>query len=180
MSLRIFSIPAFCRVCAAIAVAAAMAAHAQPADTDFIAARDAFQAGDAQRLEKVAPRLKGHLLEAYVGYWQLRLRLDDADPERVRAFLKRSEGMPLADRLRSEWLKSLGKRGLWDLFAEEYPSRVDSDVELTCYAVQWRRTQRWRLRARGRTQLLVQRPAAGRGMPAAFRSDARSRLAHDQ
>jgi soluble lytic murein transglycosylase len=117
-----------------------MAAHAQPADTDFIAARDAFQAGDAQRLEKVAPRLKGHLLEAYVGYWQLRLRLDDADPERVRAFLKRSEGMPLADRLRSEWLKSLGKRGQWDLFAEEYPNRVDSDVELTCYAVQWRRT----------------------------------------
>ena len=28
-------------------------------------------------LEKIAPRLKGHLLEAYVAYWQLRLRLDE-------------------------------------------------------------------------------------------------------
>src|SRR6202165_4958845 len=139
MRLRIFSSSALCRVCAAIAVAFGLAAHAQPGDTDFIAARDAFQAGDAQRLEKVAPRLKGHLLEAYVGYWQLRLRLDDADPERGRAFLKRAEGMPLADRLRSEWLKSLGKRGQWDLFAEEYPKRIDSDVEMTCYAVQWKR-----------------------------------------
>src|ERR1700681_1826628 len=130
MRLRIFSGSALCRVCAAIAVGFGLAAHAQPGDTDFIAARDAFQAGDAQRLEKVAPRLKGHLLEAYVGYWQLRVRLDQAAPERVREVLQAVGGMPLADRLRSEWLKSLGKRGLWDLFAEEYPKRVDSDVEL--------------------------------------------------
>src|SRR5438876_7174082 len=141
MRLRILSTSALCRVCGAIAVAAALAAQAQTGDSDFIAARDAFQTGDALRLEKIAPRLNGHLLEAYVAYWQLRLRLDDADPERVRAFLARAEGMPLSDRLRAEWLKSLGKRAQWDLFAAEYPKRVGDDVETACYAVQWKRSR---------------------------------------
>lgn len=128
------------QVFAALAVTVALAVHAQPGDTDFIAARDAFRAGDAGRLEKIVPRLKGHLLEPYVAYWQLRLRLDDADPERVRAFLARAEGMPLSDRLRADWLKSLGKREQWALFAAEYPKRVGDDVETACYAVQWRRS----------------------------------------
>ena len=135
-----FASPIRC-VFAALAVTVALAAHAQTGDTDFIVARDAFQTGDAARLDKVAPRLKGHLLEAYVAYWQLRLGLDDAGPERVRAFLTRAEGTPLADRLRSEWLKSLGKRAQWDLFAEEYPRRVGDDVEMTCYALQWKRSK---------------------------------------
>src|SRR6266446_5170611 len=114
-------------------------AHAQPTDADFAVARDAFHAGDAARLDKIAPRLKGHLLESYVEYWQLRLKLDDADPDRVQSFLARREGGPLADRLRGEWLKSLAKRGQWTLFAAEYPKRAGDDAELGCYAIQWQR-----------------------------------------
>jgi soluble lytic murein transglycosylase len=119
----------------------AMPALAQPNDADFVAARDAFRAGDAARLERVAPRLKGHLLEQYIAYWQIRLKLDDADPERVRAFLARYEGTPLADKLRGEWLKSLGKREQWTLFAAEYPRRAGDDTDLDCYAVQWKRAR---------------------------------------
>jgi soluble lytic murein transglycosylase len=118
---------------------AVFAARAEPTDADFAIARDAFHAGDATRLDRIAPRLKGHLLESYVEYWQLRLKLDDADPERVRSFLTRREGSPLADRLRGEWLKSLGKRGQWTLFAAEYPKRAGDDAELGCYAMQWQR-----------------------------------------
>ena len=114
-------------------------ANAQPTDTDFIAARDAFRAGDPVRLDRVAPRLKGHLLEQYVSYWQIRLKLDDADPERVSAFLTRNAGTPIGDRLRTEWLKSLGKREQWALFATEYPRRAGDDSELDCYAIQWKR-----------------------------------------
>src|SRR5450755_2565009 len=121
------------------ALAASHAAGAEPADADLVLARDAFHAGDSTRLDRIAPRLKGHLLESYVEYWQLRLKLDDADPERVRSFLTRREGSPLADRLRGEWLKSLGKRGQWTLFAAEYPKRAGDDAELGCYAMQWRR-----------------------------------------
>src|ERR1700693_905855 len=139
MALSFFSGSERRRLFAALAVAASLAAQAQTGDIDFIAARDAFQAADAARLEKIAPRLKGHLLEAYVAYWQLKLRLDDADPERVRGFLVRYEALPLADRLRGGWLKSLGKRGQWTLFAAEYPKRAGDDVELSCYTAQWRR-----------------------------------------
>ncbi|MEP6943166.1 MAG: transglycosylase SLT domain-containing protein [Betaproteobacteria bacterium] len=116
-------------------------AHAQSADADFLAARDAFRAGDAARLDRIAPRLKGHLLEQYVGFWQIRLRLDDADVERVRAFLTRYAGAPIADRLRVEWLKSLARREQWALFAVEYPQRASDDTELACDAIQWKRAE---------------------------------------
>ena len=118
---------------------AAFAARAEPTDADFVIARDAFRANDAARLDRIAPRLKGHLLESYVEYWQLRLKLDDADPELVQSFLTRREGGPLADRLRGEWLKSLAKREQWTLFATEYPRRAGDDTELGCYAMQWQR-----------------------------------------
>lgn len=114
------------------------AARGQSTDLDFVAARDAFRAGDAARLERLVPALKGHLLEAYVDYWRLRLTLDDADPEAVHAFLARHADMPLAERLRGEWLKSLGKRQAWDLFAADYPAHGAEDAELACYAAQLR------------------------------------------
>jgi len=123
----------------ALSLAPVHGARAEPTDADFAMARDAFHAGDAAKLEKIAPRLKGHLLESYVEYWQLRLKLDDADPDRVRSFLARREGSPLADRLRVEWLKSLGKRGQWAQFSAEFPGRAGDDTDLSCYAIQWQR-----------------------------------------
>ena len=122
-----------------LAFALAASGHAQSTDADFIAARDAYRAADAARLDRVAPRVKGHLLEQYVTYWQIRLKLDTADPERVSAFLTRYAGTPLADRLRTEWLKSLAKREQWALFATEYPKRAGDDSELDCDAIQWKR-----------------------------------------
>jgi soluble lytic murein transglycosylase len=118
------------------AACACVCARGQPSDADFAAARDAFRAGDSARLERIAPRLEGHVLEAYVEYWRLRLKIDEADPESVRTFLQSHADMPLAERLRVEWLKSLGKRGAWDLFAAEYPAHGSDDAELVCYAAQ--------------------------------------------
>lgn len=123
---------------AATAACITVAAYAQPTDADFAAARDAYRAGDAARLERIAPHLAGYLLEPYVTYWRLRLKLDDADPAAVRAFLDRYAELPLAGHLRSEWLKELGKRGDWTAFAAEYPKRTAEDVELACYAAQFR------------------------------------------
>ena len=79
-------------------------------DDDFLAAREAFQAGNAARLETHAQRLQGHLLEPYVAYWQLSLTLGEAAPEEVRAFLTANRGGPLAWQLRGEWLKALARR----------------------------------------------------------------------
>ncbi len=139
--MHVIPLPKFAAICAILVLAQGfgISARAQPADADFLAARDAFRAGDAVRLDRVASRLKGHLLEPYVSYWQIRLKLDEADPERVNAFLARYAGMPLADRLRTEWLKSLAKREQWALFAAEYPKRAGDDTELDCYAIHWKR-----------------------------------------
>ena len=133
--------PPATRLGAALALALACIASAvlaQPTDADFVAARDAYRASDPVRLERIAPRLRGHLLEPYVAYWQLKLRLDEADPAAVRSFFDRYADLPLADRLRSDWLKSLGKREAWALFAAEYPRHGVEDVELACYAAQFR------------------------------------------
>ena len=106
---------------------------------DFLAAHDAFRAGDAVKLERFAQRLKGAPLEVYASYYRLRLNLENADPGAVSDFLARPEDTPLIDRLRGEWLKELGKKQRWGEFDAEYPRLLDEDAELTCYALQSRR-----------------------------------------
>jgi soluble lytic murein transglycosylase len=107
-------------------------------DEDFVAAREAYQANNPARFETHARRLQGHLLEPYVAYWRLSLRLEEASPEDVRGFLAAHRDGPLADRLRSEWLKVLAERGEWERFGAELPQLVNRDVEITCYSLQHR------------------------------------------
>ncbi len=137
------------------------AAHAAALDDEFLAAREAFRTGNAARLDKHAARLKGHSLESYVLYWQLSPRLDRAAVEEVRAFLAAHRDSPLSERLRNEWLKSLGKREEWELFNAELPLLVGDDVEVTCYALQSR------LRVNPSEALPEARPLwfVARGMP---------------
>ena len=120
----------------AMAAFAAMHASAQ-SDADFLAAKAAFERGDWRRLDAVAPSLAGHPLERYVRYWQLKSRLDDASADAVEDFMARYPDGPLAERLRVEWLKSLGKRGDWDRFGANYVAAPGEDIEVSCYAVQY-------------------------------------------
>src|SRR3954465_14554183 len=87
--------------------AAAQGTVSAQSDRDFLAAREAYRAGDNQKLDKVAAVLDKHPLAAYVRYWQLQGRLDDIDPGAVRGFLTTYADTPLGDRLRNQWLKSL-------------------------------------------------------------------------
>ena len=105
---------------------------------DFLAARDAFRAGDAARLERFAQRLKNTPLEVYASYYRLRLNLENASADAIRDYLSRPEDTPMIDRLRGEWLKVLGRKQQWDLFDAEYPRLLNEDTELTCYALQSR------------------------------------------
>ena len=107
-------------------------------DSDFLAARDAYRAGNSAKLDSFAARLKKSPLEVYVSYYQLRLKLDTAAPDTVKAFLARPEDNPLIDKLRGEWLKILGNKQQWDVFNNEYPRLIKEDAELTCYALQAR------------------------------------------
>ena len=115
-------------------------------DADFLAAHNAFLAGDSARLERFSERLKNTPLEVYVRYYQLHLELNHAENKpvpdsvesEVKAFLSRTEDSPVIDQLRGEWLKLLGEKQLWDLFDAEYPRLLNEDTELACYALQSR------------------------------------------
>src|SRR3990172_7102142 len=107
-------------------------------DADFLAAHDAFRAGDAVKLQRLAQRLKNTPIEGYVNYYQLRMDLDKADAGVMRKFLSRPEDTPMIDRLRGEWLRLLGSRQQWELFDAEYPLLLNEDTDLTCYVLQSR------------------------------------------
>lgn len=107
-------------------------------DDDFLAAREAYRAGNAARLEQMAGRLKNTPLEPYLTYYQLRLRLYMRDPEGVKEFLARPDDTPVIDQLRGEWLKWQAKQKRWEEFAKEYPRLLESDDEMKCYALQAR------------------------------------------
>jgi soluble lytic murein transglycosylase len=113
-------------------------AYGAAGDDEFLAAREAFRTGNYARLEKHAAKMKGHLLEPYVNYWQLTMRLEQASPEDARAFLAANRDSPLSERLRIEWLKTLGRREQWELFNAELPLLTGDDIEITCYALQSR------------------------------------------
>jgi soluble lytic murein transglycosylase len=108
-------------------------------DGELRQAREAFDRGDRRRLDALAPLLQDHVLAPYVAYWQLRLRLEDAEPATVRAFLARYAGIPVTERLRAEWLKLLARRGNWGDFAADGGTAATDDVELACAAMQYRR-----------------------------------------
>jgi soluble lytic murein transglycosylase len=138
--------PTFARLTQAVFVAAlaalgtALPALAQ-SDADFIAARMAFDKGDRVKLAAVAGTLSGHVLAPYVAYWQLKLGLEDASPQAIWSYLDRYPNTPLADKLRTDWLKLLGRKGLWARFAQDYAPSANDDAELACYNVlyQWQR-----------------------------------------
>lgn len=113
----------------------AVVAHAASQDDDFLAAREAFRVGDAVRFERSAKSLGGYVLEPYVHYWRLKLRLENAGADEVQALLARLRDGSLADRLRADWLKVLALKQQWELFDAEYPQLVNEDAELGCFAL---------------------------------------------
>lgn len=113
-------------------------AFAASDDDAFLAAREAFRVGEAPRLARLADALHGHDLEPWARYWLLRLRLNDDDDNGVPDFLARETGAWLAERLRADWLKNLGRRGQWETFRKEYPPLVQPDQEIVCYDWQTR------------------------------------------
>jgi len=74
-----------CLAVVLVAAAPGYAAKLDPQDAAFLAARDAFEANHRTQFATLAPKLKDHLLEPYVEYWQLFFKLPGASAEEVRA-----------------------------------------------------------------------------------------------
>ena len=120
----------------------AVARPVTPADeAQFSAARDALRAGERTRLARAAGTLRDTPLAPWADYWLLKLRLDDGNSADVDAFLQREAGSYLAERMRADYLKYLGKRQNWAAFRAEYGRLVQPDQEVSCYNLQARLDQ---------------------------------------
>ena len=71
--------------------AQALAVGAAPtaADQVLIDMQQAFRKKDRTRLAQLLPQARGHALEPWAAYWELRARLEDAQASEVEAFLQR-------------------------------------------------------------------------------------------
>jgi len=118
------------------AVCAPAATRADYGDAALLAAREAFRNGERVKLVRYTEVLQGHPLQPWAEYWSLRLRLDDGDPGGVPDFLSRQAGSYLAEKLRGDWLRLLGKQGDWEGFRRELPALALPDAEINCYAAQ--------------------------------------------
>jgi soluble lytic murein transglycosylase len=107
-------------------------------DDAFLAARDAARIGDSKKLDQIAPRFQGHLLEPYVQYWRLRIRFEARDAEEIRRYINTNRDTPLSDNVRRDWLKVLGRNAQWETFNAELQALAGEDMEVTCYALQAR------------------------------------------
>ena len=118
----------------------AMPAGGDPGDERILLAKDAARTGDRHRLALNAPPT-GHILDPYPEYWALSnqlARTGDVDFERIRDFLQRNAGSWAAEKLRSEWLRNLGKRGEFGPLLAEYPKLEQPEQDIKCYHYQAR------------------------------------------
>jgi len=114
----------------------AAAAASAASDSLVLEMNKAFRRGDKSRLSQLLPQARGHALEPWAAYWELKARLNEASAQEVQGFYARYAGSYQEDRLRNDWLLLLGQRRDWAGFATEYPSyRMNDDREVRCYAL---------------------------------------------
>jgi soluble lytic murein transglycosylase len=124
-------------LCGALALFFAMPAPAQGKSDDvLLEMQQAFRKGDKKRLATLLPQARGHVLEPWAAYWELKARLGEASALEVQDFLTRYAGTYQEDRMRNDWLQLLGQRRDWTNFAAEHPNyRMSDDREVRCYAL---------------------------------------------
>jgi soluble lytic murein transglycosylase len=119
---------------AALPSFAAPASNIAQADAVITDMAQAFKRGDRKRLTALLPQAKGHLLEPWAAYWELKARLDEASYQEVRNFFGRYPATYQEDRLRNDWLLLLGQRRDWSTLADEHQHyRMRDDRELRCF-----------------------------------------------
>ncbi len=107
-------------------------------DTAFLTARDAFRAGDRNKLERASSQIGNHELAVYAENYRLRMNFDQGDSAAIRSFLERNERSYVAEKLRADWIRWLGKRAAWSEIDSEYPALIAPEPDVTCWQQQGR------------------------------------------
>ena len=107
-------------------------------DAAFLAARDAFRNGDRNKFERAASQVGSHDLALYVENYRLRMWMDQGDFAAIRDFLERNDKTYVAEKLRADWIRWLGKRSTWNEVEKEYARLLAPEPDLTCWQQQAR------------------------------------------
>lgn len=99
----------------------------------YLAARTALAQGRIQEFERLAEKLRDYPLYPYLQYEKLQRRMRHAAESEIRDFLDQYGFIPVAYRLRGEWLDSLKRRGQTRKYLQYYDDR--SSAKYKCYAV---------------------------------------------
>src|SRR6187200_2320999 len=97
------------RILTLISLTAACQAQTPPKTDDLLLEmHQAQRQGNRQKLAQLLPAVRGHALEPWAAYWELKSRLDTATQQEIDAFLTRYAGSYQEDRMRNDWLQLLG------------------------------------------------------------------------
>ena len=91
--------------------------------------------------EAQAKILRGYPLYPYLEYPRLVARVGELPITDVHTFFAAYPDSLLAARLRTAWLRELARRGQWDLFAEDYTSQTDPELQCDALAIPLRRDE---------------------------------------
>jgi soluble lytic murein transglycosylase len=120
-------------VCCVLAQAAGAKSAKDSTDEALLTAYDGYRAGDPIKLARASRNLEGHVLAPWLDYWRLSMRLEDTDNREVREFFATHANQYVAERLRADWLRVLGKRGEWMEFERQAARYNREDLEVSCY-----------------------------------------------
>lgn len=112
-------------------------AHAD-VETDYERAREAYRQKNEAALLQLQTELADTPLASYPRAWRLSLFLardpEAADPA-IRSFLASTDAGPVPEKLRLDWLKSLGQRGQWEAVLEAARNLGEPDDEAGCHVL---------------------------------------------
>ena len=103
---------------------------------DYLAAKKALETKQLKTFGKIANELKDYPLYPYLRYEYLRTRLWNVKDEDMINFFNHHSDLPMAESLRTAWLKLLVRRGHWQTFLDNYTPQ--SDTTMQCYQLQAR------------------------------------------
>jgi soluble lytic murein transglycosylase len=122
-------------LCSVLPICAAFS-QTQRGDDVIVQMSEASRRGDKARLSALLPQVRGHALEAWGVYWEMKARLGEASSAEIQAAMQSITGTYQEDRLRNDWLQLLGQRRDWGNFSNEYAKfRMNDDREVRCYVL---------------------------------------------
>lgn len=108
-------------------------AKAERQREDFLAARNAYKAGDKKTFQRLVNRLDGYPLQSYLRYADLKDRLAEAPMREIEQFIQDYAQSSVSSRLRAAWLAQLAQQKRWEDFLRVYQPYPDMQgVALHC------------------------------------------------